>query len=423
MRASLRSGVGPARAGVARAGPAIVAALAIALVGCSPAVSPPTPRPVEPLSTAASLLPSPTRATASASPDLRSPRPAPIEAALEATAAAQLQAVLDGATGGRAGGLTAAVVVPSVGIWTGAAGRADLDGTPMLPEHVHGIASVTKTFVAALLLDLQAEGRIDLDDRVDRWLPGVAVTNDATIRQLLNHRSGIADVGTSSEFIELLLTERDRDWTALEQLEYLGPPLLPAGAGFRYSNTNYLLAGLLIEAVTGRSAADALQEMLLAANGLDRVVLQGIGHPAPEPVAHGLIDVDEDGDLDDVNDDSGLIPFRSLATVAWTAGGIATDAPTLARWADAFYGGRILDASALSEMLDFRLYPYGLGVQRDVVADEVAWGHDGDIGAFRSSLRYLDRVGISIAVLTNDSTIDVASVMANLAAVATMLAP
>jgi D-alanyl-D-alanine carboxypeptidase len=293
----------------------------------------------------------------------------------------------------------------------------------MRPEHVHGIASVSKTFIAALLLDLQGDGRIDLDDRVDRWLPDVAVTNDATVRQLLNHRSGIADVGTSSEFIERLLTERDRDWTALEQLEYLGPPHLPAGAGFRYSNTNYLLAGLLIEAVTGRSAAGALQEILLAPNGLDRVVLQGIGHPAPEPVAHGLFDVDEDGDLDDLNDDSGLIPFRSLATVACTAGGIATDAPALARWADALYGGRILGAAALSEMLDFRLYPYGLGVQRDLVADEVAWGHDGDIGAFRSSLRYLDRMGISIAVLTNDSTIDPATVVADLAAVAAVLAP
>ena len=175
--------------------------------------------------------------------------------------------------------------------------------------------------------------------------------------------------------------------------------------------------------MTGRSAAGALQEILLAPNGLDRVVLQGIGHPAPEPVAHGLIDVDEDGDLDDLNDDSGLIPFRSLATVAWTAGGIATDAPALARWADALYGGRILGAAALSEMLDFRLYPYGLGVQRDLVGGLVAWGHDGDIGAFRSSLRYLDRMGISIAVLTNDSTIDPATVVADLAAVAAVLAP
>jgi D-alanyl-D-alanine carboxypeptidase len=144
--------------------------------------------------------------------------------------------------------------------WRGNSGVAELGTTRDVP--INGrfrIGSITKTFVATVVLQLVDEGRLRLDDPVDRWLPGAVPDGDhITVRHLLNHTSGLYDfrltipLPPSQEFLD----NRWRTWTAAEQIEraVANPPTSePPGEVFGYSNTNYLVRGEIIEKATGHS--------------------------------------------------------------------------------------------------------------------------------------------------------------------------
>ena len=150
--------------------------------------------------------------------------------------------------------------------WQVAAGVADrITGARARPDDRFRIASNTKAFVSTVLLQLVGEGRLTLDDPVERWLPGVVRGNGndgstITVRQLLNHTSGIWDPTGQRSFWAPYLDEHDWDRvipprTVIAAAMAHRPDFAP-GTSWGYSNTNYLLAGLVIEAVTGRGAAN-----------------------------------------------------------------------------------------------------------------------------------------------------------------------
>jgi len=171
-----------------------------------------------------------------------------VDGPLPTEVVAELQSVLDGYVLERhdAPSISATVVVPGVGVWSGASGMADPQAArAATPDTVYAIGSITKMFVAALILRLAEEGLLSIDDPAADHLDSLAgpLTNGATVRQLLSQRSGI------DEYLDA--TDEFRPWTATEILGVVGEPHFAAGTQYEYSSTNYFLLGLIAEGISG----------------------------------------------------------------------------------------------------------------------------------------------------------------------------
>lgn len=377
----------------------------------TPAATPASTRtPVRASPTPVALTPSP-RPTPGPTPSL-SPPPTPRpERTVPPELAAELQAVLDATREKQAiPGVQVAVLWPDGRLWVGTSGLADLGARqPVTPDTLFAVGSITKTFVAALVLQLAAEGRLGLDDPLSRWLPAFPNAERISVRQLLGHTSGVRDFFENATLLRALDADRGRAWTAAEVLRYVGGPYFAPGADYRYSNTNYVLLGLVVEGVTGRSVAEEVRRRFLAPLELRSTYLQTGERPVSGPRAHGYAGTKTAPR--DVGDGSRYLPFTSLATAVGTAGAIVSTAEDLARWADALYRGRVLPAGALVEMLDFQPrpkyhYAYGLGALSSRVGILEAWGHGGRLSGFTASVRYFPRARLTIAVLTNQERVN-----------------
>ena len=233
-----------------------------------------------------------------------------------------LQAALDGAVeDGAFPGVSAAIIVGGSGSWSGASG-IDPEGKRLTPESRLLTASVAKTVTAAEVLSLVEEGTIELSDPITDHLPPKAVAafdaNGATIRDVLGMRSGILD---PPGYIQLV----DSGAPTIEVLEAMVSPFAPAGSETSYANINFVLLGMVIEHVTGRSLWENLRSDVLRDSALD-----GLVYPVSD----------------------------ALAADGWR---VESDAATLARWGYELYGGFVLSDESLREMTDFRGELYGLG--------------------------------------------------------------
>ncbi|MEU7608665.1 serine hydrolase domain-containing protein [Micromonospora sp. NPDC049204] len=274
--------------------------------------------------------------------------------------------------------------------WQVAAGVADrATGARARPDDRFRIASNTKAFVSTVLLQLVGEGRLTLDDPVERWLPRVVRGNGndgstITVRQLLNHTSGIWDPTGERSFWAPYLDDHDWDRVIAPRtviaLAVAHRPDFAPGASWGYSNTNYLLAGLIIEAVTGRDAASEVRRRIIGP--LD---LRHTSFPITDPEIHGrhLHGYDLGG--------------RDVTTFSpsydWTAGAMISTAADLARFHRALFGGRLLAPAqqrALETLVATDDGPdgYGLGVQRMTVpcaeGPTSVWTTDGGGPGFTS---------------------------------------
>ncbi len=288
------------------------------------------------------------------------------------------------------------------------------------------VASVTKTFIAALVIQLVQEGRFGLDDLLVTYLPSSGVDARVTIRQLLVHTSGIADFFSNSRIDEAILACRTCVWTPSKSLSFVKKPLFAPGTKWSYSNTNYVLLGQLVEQVTGQSYASLLRTRFFEPLGLISTFVQG-QEPAPYGVVHSyrFSTWSTRETPTALWDGTGIAPFRSLATAAGAAGDIASSARDLAVWARALYGGRVLGDEGSRAMLDFSgslllrsSIPYGLGAQMFTVAGRTAYGHSGRLMGARSAIRYLPTDGMSIAVVINTDRGDPAAIANALASLA-----
>lgn len=321
-------------------------------------------------------------------------------------------------------GVSVAVRWPDGTTWAVTSGLADLrTERPVTPATPFAIASVTKTFTAALVLRLVGEGRIGLDDPIGRWLPELGLPSGITIRMLLDHTSGLGDPFLEAAVDRQLLADRSAVWTADRFLAALPKPSFAPGTGWSYSNANYVVLGLLVERVTGRPYGALLRSTFFEPLGLTSAVVQP-DRPGPVPAAHAYRLVKSSGGLrrTDLTDGSSSVPFTSVVTAAGAAGNVAMSATDLARWGSALYGGGLLGSELLAEMIDdaartapFRpRIPYGLGVQVVEIAGQPTYGHSGRFLGARAALRYLPRSGITIAVLTNQSRSDIGPLVADL---------
>lgn len=262
------------------------------------------------------------------------------------------------------------------------------------------LASITKTFVAAEMMALAEQGKVDLDAAVSTYLPVRWVSNGVTVRQLLEQRSGLHDV----DWDPALLARPDVSWTPEQFLAPITTPTARPDQDWSYENANYLLAGMLVERVAGVEASAALQSDLWAPLGLTRLAYQD-EQALPGPLAAPGAD-----DFLPARGAPGYVPFRSLASAAAGAGGMAGDAETVARWGYGLYGALRLRPESVAQMTDFSDGDgYGLGTF-DFSGDH--WqafgldgvGHVGELPGFRSVLVVYPDQRLSIAILTPSST-------------------
>lgn len=291
--------------------------------------------------------------------------------------------------------------------WVGADGTPERDGhTPVRTDAPFRIASITKVFVAVVVLQLIEEGRLGLDDPASRYAPDAAAW-PATIRQLLNHTSGIPDFSMNDEFGEQLAARRDRRWTAADVVALVADkePAFPAGTDYAYSNTDYVLLGEVIETVTGHGWAQEIRRRILNPLALRDTYVAGF-EPVHRPVIPGYFDLDNDGDFDNVETDQ---PWTSLETSDGAAGCIVSTAPDLLAFGDALFHGRLLSAERMRAMTAegpfhprFTNYGLGLEIARPDYRTTI-WGHGGYLPGFRSGLWYVPSREAVIVVLANDA--------------------
>lgn len=361
----------------------------------------PAALPTEPLASIPDIYPVPT-------PRLPPPAGAP-SATLNPTITATLDKTIKSVRSqGAFPGIAVSVVFPDGSMWTGASGSAVLSSrTPVTADTLFSVGSISKTFVAALTLRLAQRGTIGLDDALSKYVPTYPNASHITLRQLLDHCSGIRDVFTSPGMADAILSDPSRIWTVDEVLARIGKPYFAPGRGYQYSNTNYILLGVAIEKATNQTIAALVRSEFLDPLGLKNTWFQPQEKVASTAFAHGYMG--PSSKPRDISAGQKMLPFNSEATVAGPSGGFVSTATDMARWASALYGGGVLDQATLASMIDVSAtlpygptYPYGLGFEQTTIAKRMAWGHRGHLDGFRSAMWYLPDYRITIVVLTND---------------------
>jgi D-alanyl-D-alanine carboxypeptidase len=320
----------------------------------------------------------------------------------------RLQAILDHWRG-RAGipAVTVAVHGPH-GSDAGASGTTEKGGTtPVAVEAQFRVASITKMFVATVVLQLVQEGRIRLDDPLTDYLPEFRQGNGASIRQLLNHTSGIPDYERVEDLNENVVAHRDRRWSTQELLHLMSSvrPDFPPGTDTSYSNTGYLLLADVIQRVTGSTWAAQVRRRILDPLRLRHTYVSG-AETVPGGVVPGYMDIDQDGHEDKVETGQG---WPALDTTEAAAGAIVSSAPDLAAFATALFHGRLLSPATLRQMITqspqhLRTSGFGLGVE--IMRPDyrlTLLGHGGFTIGTRSSLWYAPAADVVVAVLANDA--------------------
>lgn len=304
-------------------------------------------------------------------------------------------------------GASAAVILPDRSVHRVVAGTSH-DSVPIRPEMLFAIGSITKNYVATLVLRLSEEGVLSLDDPLNRWLPAFQRVNGAvTIRQALAHRSGIAMFWENQRLWDDLKAHRDSVFTPEVVLSYIGEPDFAPDSGFRYSNTNYLLLAMIASRATGATLSAALRARFWAPRGLKSTYLSMEDSIPRERLAHVWGD-NFDGDGSDR--DLTFLPRASHESITYGSAGVFATAEELARWSHALFHGELISPASLDQMTDFRPAgrglrgSYGLGLQlftRRITSGERAYGHGGGNIGTSAYVAYLPDFDVSIALMVN----------------------
>ncbi|MBJ7932849.1 MULTISPECIES: serine hydrolase domain-containing protein [Bacillus cereus group] len=271
--------------------------------------------------------------------------------------------------------------------WSYAAGVANLSSKkPMKTDFRFRIGSVTKTFTATVVLQLAEENRLNLDDSIEKWLPGVIQGNgyddkQITIRQLLNHTSGIAEYTRSKSF-DLMDTKKSYRAEELVKMGISMPPDFAPGKSWSYSNTGYVLLGILIETVTGNSYAEEIENRIIEPLELSNTFLPGNSSVIPGTKhARGYIQLDGASEPKDVT--------YYNPSMGSSAGDMISTADDLNKFFSYLLGGKLLKEQQLKQMLttvptgEAALGRYGLGIYETKLPNGVSiWGHGGSIPGF-----------------------------------------
>ncbi|MBW7912418.1 MAG: serine hydrolase [Taibaiella sp.] len=305
-------------------------------------------------------------------------------------------------------GATAAIVVPGQGIWERAHGISH-PGMPITNDMYMGISSNTKTYFAVLMLKLQEQGKLDLDDTIGQWIQHANVPGSITIRQLLNHTSGLYSYTSNPDINNYILADFTKVWPADSVLNLVKAPLTAPGGAWDYSNTNYLLAGLIIRSVTGKTMQQALRDEILTPQGLNETYF------FPQETPAGTIPHSWSANLSGNGTHEDLIAVHNYShnamfSLASSAGAIMATAKDNALFWDKLMSGQILNSSSMTEFET--LVPismgqgYGLGVFKlNSFNGRTIVSHGGTNIGFINENIHEKASGVSITILTNQDSI------------------
>ena len=315
-------------------------------------------------------------------------------------------------------GMTAAYVLADGTVGTAASGLADVEANVPMTDNTRMLsASIGKSFLGALCIALASEGRLDLDEPVSHWIgtfnwfQRLPNHDSITLRHLLTHSAGIPDhvhMDTFAEAFSKAWQQTGNPFPPGCLVDFIldKPALFPAGHGWAYSDTGYILAGLIIEAVTGRPCFEQIQEQFLTP--LRLLDTFSADHRDLDKLAPGYM---RPGNLFGLPvktlDPDGRLHWHPA--VEWTGGGLVSTSRDLARWGAALFAGEAITGDYLSELLnavavDSNLsditYGTGVAVYSSGPFGSV-YGHAGWIPGYVSSLRHYPEHGVTIAFQIN----------------------
>ena len=304
-------------------------------------------------------------------------------------------------------GMSVAVIIPGCDMWVGTSGISH-GTTPITADMLFSAGSITKMFTSSTIMQLAEENKLSLDDSLYKWIPNYSnIDNDITIRQLLNHTSGLYDVADNTQFFDAIFFDQNKIWTFEEILnEYILEPYFEKGTGWHYSNTNYIILREIIRQVTNSALSTQYRNRFLNPLNLNRTFLAQ-EEILQVPIAHGWHDLNNDGSYEELPENS-MTSFYSAA-----GGGIFSSAEDLAKWVNyLFHDCTAVNTQILEQMINFYspipdqplLSGYGLGVEKfnpQLFNGLEIWGHGGDPVGYAAGCFYIPQYGVSIAIMDN----------------------
>lgn len=311
-------------------------------------------------------------------------------------------------------GVLVAVQRKGEDVFTYASGVADSSSGRALDvdDHIR-VGSISKSYAAMTVLVLVKEGMLTLDDTLDQWIPGVldATKYDEsaiTIRHLLNHTSGVNSFTYDEQYFTELLADPEQIWTVDELIDIVNDRLDPAATvgEWAYSNTNTVLASLIIEKVTGQAYRDVLQEKVLTPLELTNTSFPENGdHSLPEPYSLGYVNPLS---MYGLGDDELLELTEVDPSAFWSSGAVISTIGDLARWMRAISQCELLDEATCEEQFTYVSVEegaahFGLGVVKEDSSIPGYVGHRGQIFGFDCSMQYQEEEETVVVGCANQS--------------------
>lgn len=332
------------------------------------------------------------------------------------------------------GGISVAIKVDDLALWKGASGYAgrNIDdnnnllpgGTAFTADTLSRIYSVTKTFTAALALELVKRNVFNLDEPIIKYLPLLPAVNPGldqtvTIRQLLAHESGFSDYADEIDLQIAVAFAPTHIWNAYEMASYVHQIAAP-GAERKYSSTNYVLLGAIIEAATGKPVEELMRKAFFNRLHLSSMFFGGrepIGdrgnlaspHDSISPF-NPIFEATGQPTFPDGYTNISRFPLDGVVSLAFTGGAIVSNASDLAAWSDALFTGKATSKATLDTMLasisatpdeDGDRLGYGVILSNKISGDYDFVGHDGNALGYRSIMFYQQSRKLTIVILTN----------------------
>ena len=297
-------------------------------------------------------------------------------------------------------GMTASVYLPGQGIWQGKAG-VSFAGQPITQDMEFGIASNTKLFVATIMLKLAENNVISLNDSLNKWLPTFSnIDPNITIKQLLNHTSGISDPIFISPWTDTIQANPTRVFTPEEVLTWVGAPLFPKGTSWGYSNVNYILAAMIAKNATGFHISTLIRDSILTPLNLNNTF-----YDVEESIVGTLAHRWWNGGSGSVTDYHNVSRV-GLNTAGGAAGSLFSNSSEMSQWYHALFSGQILNNSSVAELKYFiptnsPVQQYSLGLFRETTQGLAYWGHGGDTWGYKTKMIYDSCMETVVCALSN----------------------
>jgi D-alanyl-D-alanine carboxypeptidase len=304
-------------------------------------------------------------------------------------------------------GTSAAVLIPNVGIWKGTNGMSE-DGVPLSSDMLFGMGSNTKTHIAATLLKMQEQQLLSLDDTIGKWIQGYPnISGQISIRQCLNHTSGLFDYMQNAAINDSIFGMPEKVWEREKILQLAQEPNFAPSVSWDYSNTNYIITGIIIEKVLNKSPYDAIHDLILEPNQLSHTF--NFGEEGEHIYAHPW-SMNMDGIM---LTNMTTTPFlNNLFSLANTAGSLITTAEDNVLFWHKLVTGQIINTQSWKEMTTMKNIgnnnQYGLGIFRynRKINGRTAYSHGGTFFGYINENIVDTTSGVTIAVLTNQDSMN-----------------